>query len=293
MLDAVSNLNLWASTVVVLVSDHGFKLGEHGGWSKLSNVEEDTRVPLIVAAPPHVLPSPLSPSLDDSLPSLGSSKRAHNEATSKPYRTSDALVELVDLFPTIADLAGLPSPPRAQNWVLGGGEGGSYTKHFHSDDDGATRDSLSSSSDRKMGSAYRNGGSEIDLGNMQPLEGSSFCTVLLAAATATLGTTRLLSNSNSDQRTGAAVDIDVPWKVAVFSQIARMVGGGGSSGGRQHSGGGRANGRRGSTTASSGATTSGGSGGGLGLMGYSMRTTHFRLTIWVDCGNDLTVRVPL
>ena len=266
MLDAVTDLHLWDSTVVVLVSDHGFKLGEHGGWSKLSNVEEDTRVPLIVAAPPHVLQL-LSP-LDDLALRLRRSGLANNK-NAKPYRTSDAIVELVDLFPTIADLAGLP--PRARDWIIGG----SNAKKLDNEE---------------QGNKNHHGGNGIDLWGMQPLEGSSFRAVLQAAAVATSETRRIHRDGNSETKTGA----DVPWKVAAFSQIARMVGGGGS-GGRHKSGGSRAGGRRGGNTANAGASVSGSSssdrGGGLGLMGYSMRTAHFRLTIWVDCGNDLTVSV--
>ena len=53
--------------------------GAAGGWSKLSNVEEDTRVPLVVAGPAEVVP-------------------AHRRGA-----VTSALVELVDLFPTVRD----------------------------------------------------------------------------------------------------------------------------------------------------------------------------------------------
>ncbi len=70
------------NTVVVLWSDHGFHLGEHGLWAKTTNYEIDTRVPLIIARP--------------SEPHAGAN--------------SPALVELLNLYPTLADVCGLPAP---------------------------------------------------------------------------------------------------------------------------------------------------------------------------------------
>ena len=67
-------------TIVVLYGDHGYHLGEQGLWGKTTNFELDTRVPLIVRTP----------------------------GMNRPGIPSSSLVELVDLYPTLAELAGLP-----------------------------------------------------------------------------------------------------------------------------------------------------------------------------------------
>jgi arylsulfatase A-like enzyme len=82
LLAALDELGLAKNTVVVLWSDHGWKLGEHGSWCKQTNFEIDTRAPLMIRAP---------------------GARANG-------RASDALVEFVDIYPTLCDLAGLPVP---------------------------------------------------------------------------------------------------------------------------------------------------------------------------------------
>jgi len=84
VLDALDSLGLARNTIVVLWGDHGYKLGEHAHWTKTTNFEIDTRIPLIVRAP-GVTP-------------LGSRSRA--------------FVETVDLFATLSELAGLPIPPQ-------------------------------------------------------------------------------------------------------------------------------------------------------------------------------------
>jgi uncharacterized sulfatase len=86
LLDALKLLELDDSTIVVFTSDHGFHLNEHGGlWRKSTQFEESTRVPLIVRLP------------------KGQSAG----------QVAGGLVELVDLYPTLIDLAGLPSPAHA------------------------------------------------------------------------------------------------------------------------------------------------------------------------------------
>ena len=82
VLDELDQLGLRDNTIIILWGDHGWKLGEHAAWCKHSNVENDTQVPLIIAGP--------------GLKHTG----VH----------SDALVEFVDIYPSLAELAGLPLP---------------------------------------------------------------------------------------------------------------------------------------------------------------------------------------
>jgi arylsulfatase A-like enzyme len=82
VLNEVARLGLRQNTIVALWGDHGWKLGEHDGWSKHSNVENDVLAPLIVSIP----------------------------GMSQAGRRSDRLVEFVDIYPTLAELAGLPLP---------------------------------------------------------------------------------------------------------------------------------------------------------------------------------------
>ncbi len=82
LLDELDRLDLTDNTIVVLWGDHGWKLGEHNSWCKHTNFENDTQAPLIIRAPGQKAP--------------GSKTRA--------------LVEFVDIYPTLCELAGLDLP---------------------------------------------------------------------------------------------------------------------------------------------------------------------------------------
>ena len=82
VLAALERLHLDENTIVVFLGDHGYHLGEHGWWTKNTLFEESLRAPLLIRAP-------------------GAKGNGH---------ACRALVEFVDLYPTIADLCGL-SPP--------------------------------------------------------------------------------------------------------------------------------------------------------------------------------------
>ncbi len=76
-------LGRWDNTIVVLFGDHGWKLGEHLMWAKHTDFEIDLNAPLILKG----------------AGGLGAGKRC------------SALVEFVDVMPTLCDLANLPKPP--------------------------------------------------------------------------------------------------------------------------------------------------------------------------------------
>ena len=91
LLDALDRLKLRQNTIVVFLSDHGYHLGDHGGlWMKQSLFERSTRTPLMIAAP----------------------------GVAAAGGVSRRIVELIDIYPTLAALAGIAPPPGLQGRSL-------------------------------------------------------------------------------------------------------------------------------------------------------------------------------
>lgn len=90
LLGELEVLGLEDDTIVVLWSDHGFKLGDYGAWAKHSNAEMDIRIPMMIRVPGQTTPG----------------------------TRTDALVETVDLYPTLAELAGVSTPNNLEGLSL-------------------------------------------------------------------------------------------------------------------------------------------------------------------------------
>lgn len=91
VLDELERLGLVDNTIVVLWGDHGWHLGDHGMWCKHTNYEQAARIPLLVAGP-------------------GVPRGA----------VSRSLVETVDVYPTLAELAGLTVPLQVEGRSFAG-----------------------------------------------------------------------------------------------------------------------------------------------------------------------------
>lgn len=89
VLDELKRLGLQDDTAIVLWSDNGWHLGEHKLWSKTTSFEESTRVPMMVSVPGVTA-----------------------------GEDSSALVELVDVYPTVCELLGLPIPGHVEGTSL-------------------------------------------------------------------------------------------------------------------------------------------------------------------------------
>jgi len=82
LLDALDRLGLTENTIVVLWGDHGWHLGDHGLWAKMTNFEQATRIPFIISAP----------------------------GVTKPGSKTAALAQSVGVYPTLLELADVPAP---------------------------------------------------------------------------------------------------------------------------------------------------------------------------------------
>ena len=90
LLDTMDRLQLWENTVVVLLGDHGYHLGEHGWWNKVTVFDIGARVPLVMWVP---------------------------ESDGMAAET-EAVVELLDLYPTLIDFCTLEAPHKLQGESL-------------------------------------------------------------------------------------------------------------------------------------------------------------------------------
>lgn len=89
LLDELESLEMEEDTIVILIGDHGWQLGEHALWCKHALFETSLHTPMIIKAPGF-----------------------------KEGQRSDALVEFVDLYPTICDLADVDKPKHLQGQSL-------------------------------------------------------------------------------------------------------------------------------------------------------------------------------
>jgi iduronate 2-sulfatase len=89
LIEALESSGVAGNTIICLLGDNGWHLGEHGHWGKSTNFEDATRVPLIICAP----------------------------GVGKGVRTA-SLTEFLDIYPTLCELAGLPKPAHLEGKSL-------------------------------------------------------------------------------------------------------------------------------------------------------------------------------
>ena len=82
VLTTLQDTGLAENTIVVFTSDHGYHMGEHGHWQKTTLFENATRVPLVISGPGVIAKG----------------------------KSTEGLAELVDVYPTMTELAGLTTP---------------------------------------------------------------------------------------------------------------------------------------------------------------------------------------
>ncbi|MBX2816357.1 MAG: sulfatase [Saprospiraceae bacterium] len=86
LLSHLKALGIYEETIIIVWGDHGWKLGDHNSWGKMTNYNIDLRVPMIIRYPEQ--------------PNRG--------------QQTEALTELVDIFPSLCELAAIPVPPYLQ-----------------------------------------------------------------------------------------------------------------------------------------------------------------------------------
>ncbi|XP_071951486.1 iduronate 2-sulfatase-like [Antedon mediterranea] len=124
LLSALDEAGLADNTIITFKGDHGWQLGEHEDWAKFSLFNEATRVPLFFHIPGVTTKKQKKQgetfqfinTLKDTKLKEKHLKRLNDLTAPKKSSisadlTTDAFVELVDLFPTLAELAGLQVPP--------------------------------------------------------------------------------------------------------------------------------------------------------------------------------------
>ena len=89
LIKALDDLGLRENTTIVFWSDHGYFLGEHGFWCKHSTFEEAVKIPFIISSPNHI-----------------------------KNKTTTSFTELVDVYPTLCEIANIKAPTYLQGESL-------------------------------------------------------------------------------------------------------------------------------------------------------------------------------